>query len=586
MNRFKFVAVSLAVGFCLCGVVAEDTAPVKIDPLKVETLTRGMTMQSTALEYLEKRGEVILKIQLPSVEAINTLAQMASIDKVISLTEVTAYFNEAEFAEFEKLGYPYEVLVPESMQIPPARGDNDYRGFNSRDDINTFPSYTGYENIMEGFAAAAPEICRLETVGNSVQGRKIMFAVISDNVETEEAEPKVTFTSTMHGDETVGFIIYLKLIQYLINNYNSDSDVKELVDNVEIWINPNMNPDGTYSRSGGSGQSGATRANANGVDMNRCFPDVPQPSGKSMSSAPELKAVVEMEKEKRFYLGADSHGGMEALVMPWAYQKGISAPSNKTVWKYYGNTFMSSLEQIFVCENGPYAAPGTKFDFGYFQYGGVVVCPELSNTKPIQSGQFDYQWNRFSDGYLSLLKEAMYGIHGTIRDIYSDEPIAATIEVEELDSDGYGIVETHKFGDFYHSATTGTYTVIVKPEDQTRWSDTTITGVSVTNGAVTNLDLILRDKTVGVVEKTMNSQAPEFIASRLSNGEMRIQYTSPDAVESAALYSINGQMIKEISFNTSNGVHRAFIPSDVSNGTYFVKIKTDKKSFNKKVIVQ
>lgn len=587
MNRCKFVAISLAIGLCLGGAIADDSTPVTIDPLKVETLTRGMTMRSTALEYLETRGEVILKIQLPSMDAIHEVAKIASVDRVVSPTVITAYFNSAEFTVFEKLGYEYEVLVPESMQIPKSRGDNSYRNFNIRDDISSFPSYDGYESLMEAIAAANPEICRLETIGTSVQGRKIMFLVISDNVNSDnEAEPKVTYTSTMHGDETVGMIMYLKLAQYLVSNYNSDSEAKEIVDNVELWICPDLNPDGTYGGSGGSGQWGAKRANANGVDINRCFPDVPQPNGKSFSSAPELAAVVELDRKKKFYIGADSHGGMEGMVMPWAYQKGVQPPANKKVWQRFGNVFKSDFQQIFVCENGPYAAPGTKFDFGYYDNSAVVVCPELTTTKPIQEGQFDYQWGRFKEGYINLIKEAMYGIHGTITELNTGEPIKATIEVVELDRDGYGIVETHSLGDFYHTATTGTYTVKIDVEEDSLYNDTTITGVSVTNGKVTRLDLELRNLTVGTITQAKTVVGPEFMVSRLSSGDMRIQYRSDEVIKSGALYSLSGKMVSDLSFDRNGTINRAMIPSDISNGTYVVTINTDSKSITRRVIIQ
>ncbi|MCK7536337.1 MAG: hypothetical protein MZV63_37830 [Marinilabiliales bacterium] len=84
-------------------------------------------------------------------------------------------------------------------------------------------------------------------------------------------EPEVFYTSTIHGDETAGFILMLRLADYLLKNYNTDSRVKDLVDNLEIWINPLANPDGTY-RSGNYIIS-PVRFNANGYDLNRNFPD-------------------------------------------------------------------------------------------------------------------------------------------------------------------------------------------------------------------------------------------------------------------------------------------------------------------------
>ena len=38
----------------------------------------------------------------------------------------------------------------------------------------------------------------------------------------------------------------LRLADYLLKNYQTKHRVRNLVDNLEIWINPLANPDGTY----------------------------------------------------------------------------------------------------------------------------------------------------------------------------------------------------------------------------------------------------------------------------------------------------------------------------------------------------
>ena len=80
----------------------------------------------------------------------------------------------------------------------------------------------------------------------------------------------------MHGDETAGFILMLRLADYLLKNYNSDTRVKTLSDNLEIWINPLANPDGTYRD--GNFIISPVRNNANGYDLNRNFPDPDLPN--------------------------------------------------------------------------------------------------------------------------------------------------------------------------------------------------------------------------------------------------------------------------------------------------------------------
>ena len=112
---------------------------------------------------------------------------------------------------------------------------------------NTYPTYTQYDSIMQSFAVNYPSLCHLDTIGTSINGKLVLALKISDNPAVDETEPEVFYTSSMHGDETGGFILMLRLADFLLKNYNDNARVKELVDNLEIWINPLANPDGTYN---------------------------------------------------------------------------------------------------------------------------------------------------------------------------------------------------------------------------------------------------------------------------------------------------------------------------------------------------
>jgi len=69
----------------------------------------------------------------------------------------------------------------------------------------------------------------------------------------------------MHGDEVVGREMLIRLITYLLDGYKAgDQRIKALIDNTHIFIMPSMNPDGFES---------GRRENANGIDLNRNFPD-------------------------------------------------------------------------------------------------------------------------------------------------------------------------------------------------------------------------------------------------------------------------------------------------------------------------
>ena len=175
-----------------------------------------------------------------------------------------------------------------------------------------YPTYSQYDSIMQSFVKLYPALCHLDTIGTSINGKLVLALKISDNAAINEDEPEVFYSSTIHGDETGGFILMLHLADYLLKNYTISSRVKNLVDNLQIWINPLANPDGTY----GSGNtiSSPTRYNANGYDLNRNFPD---PFTPNTVKQKETISMVRFMRKHKFILSANFHSGEEVVNYPW-----------------------------------------------------------------------------------------------------------------------------------------------------------------------------------------------------------------------------------------------------------------------------
>ena len=120
---------------------------------------------------------------------------------------------------------------------------------------NYFPTYSAYLSLMQQFKTNYPNICKIDTIGTSVEGRLLLVAKISDNVNTDESEPEFFYTSSMHGDETTGYVLLLHFIDYLLSNYGIPR-ITNIV-NIEIYINP-LATDGTLLAN--NSVSGATRS--------------------------------------------------------------------------------------------------------------------------------------------------------------------------------------------------------------------------------------------------------------------------------------------------------------------------------------
>lgn len=101
----------------------------------------------------------------------------------------------------------------------------------------------------------------------------------------ENTKPQILFTSMIHSREVSALMNNIYFMWYLIENYNTNNAVKELVDNNELYFVPIVNPDGLrwnehLSPNGGGMQRKNTRPNTGsnssstsirGVDLNRNF---------------------------------------------------------------------------------------------------------------------------------------------------------------------------------------------------------------------------------------------------------------------------------------------------------------------------
>ena len=108
----------------------------------------------------------------------------------------------------------------------------------------SYRTYSEIGQLLQDAADDYPDLCAYHVLGTSVQGREIRAVNISDNVGVQEDEPEFKYVSTMHGNEWVGNEMLLYLMDYLLSNYASDPQVTELIDEVDIWLVPVMNPDG------------------------------------------------------------------------------------------------------------------------------------------------------------------------------------------------------------------------------------------------------------------------------------------------------------------------------------------------------
>lgn len=404
------------------------------------------------------------RFELTDKAQLQDLTRIVSIDNIKG-NWVYAYANDSEWAEFGKLGLKTQLLPAPSSEFPVVMSSS----ASEAKDWDTYPTYSAYVAMMNGFASSYPNLCQIINVGTTVNGRAILVAKISDNVASEEKEPEVLLTSTIHGDETTGWILMLRLIDTLLSQYGTDPRLANIVNSMELYIGPNTNPDGTYY-GGDNTVASARRYNANGIDLNRNYPDY-DGSLNEGAIQPETQSLMDFANAHSFVFGINYHGGAEVVNYPWDYTYTLHPDdawfiSSSLV--YASNAQANGPSGYFtsVSSNGItngadwYVIAGGRQDWMNYTRNGREVTIECSNTKLPAASTMPNYWNYNYEAMLSYLEQSLYGIHGTVVDAYGN-PLSATINISGYDNT-YSIVETDaSHGDFYRYLQPGTYTLTV-----------------------------------------------------------------------------------------------------------------------------
>ncbi|MCK5051915.1 MAG: carboxypeptidase regulatory-like domain-containing protein [Candidatus Cloacimonetes bacterium] len=415
------------------------------------------------IPLLAKSNEIYFKFQINSKEEVNKISRIISIDNVIGNT-VYAYANQRELSNFNQLGYSYSLIKPfqKSWDSVMATSKEEMRNWDS------YPTYETYVDIMNQFAIDYPDICTVTNIGQSVEGRDILVAKISDNPNVEENEPEFFYTGQMHGNELVTFILLLHLIDYLTENYGTNDRITNIVDNIEIHINPLSNPDGTYA-GGNHTVWDATRNNANSIDLNRNFPDPEDgshPDGNEWQ--PESIIMMDFAEEQTFVLSSNLHSGIELVNYPWDTWAQLSADDEwwqevchtyaDTVHLYAPLGYMDEFDNGITNGYAWFTMNGGRQDYmNCFQRCREMTL-ELADEKYLPESQLEAHWEYNRQSFLLYMEECLYGIRGVVTNT-SAEPLLAEITILNHDIDNSEVFTDPDIGDYHRMLFPGTYDV-------------------------------------------------------------------------------------------------------------------------------
>jgi len=177
--------------------------------------------------------------------------------------------------------------------------------------------------------------------------KTIYYVRITGNESStpENTKPQILFTSMIHSREVSALMNNIYFMWYLIENYNTNDAVKELVDNNELYFVPVVNPDGLRwnehlnSNGGGlqrknlrpnTGSTSNTTANR-GVDLNRNFdyywgynnigssgtPSNGTYRGPAPSSEPETQIMEDFILSRNFQTAVWNHSYANSVPHPY-----------------------------------------------------------------------------------------------------------------------------------------------------------------------------------------------------------------------------------------------------------------------------
>ncbi|KRT84501.1 Peptidase [Oryctes borbonicus] len=223
----------------------------------------------------------------------------------------------------------------------------------------TFQNYNRYpeiESYVQRLADDYPNIVKLEQFQTTYQGRSMWLVKIGSG---NRSKPAILIDGGIHAREWISPAVVLYVIQQLVEN----KDNKHMIENINWYIIPVLNPDGyeytfSHERFWRLNRAFVKNGSCYGTDLNRNFDfhwnevgTTPEPcyttfAGLSPFDQLEstgLRNVVTQYKEQiKLYLTFHSFANM--IVYPWSYTNEL--PNNAKELQHLGEEVADSIKKV------------------------------------------------------------------------------------------------------------------------------------------------------------------------------------------------------------------------------------------------
>jgi carboxypeptidase T len=282
-----------------------------------------------------------------------------------------------------------------------------------------FHSYDETRMEFRALADSHPDLAQYVKLGTSFEGREIFALKISRGASVDDqSKPDVLITGCHHAREWISVEAPVYFANQLITGYATNDQVKYLVDHLQVWVVPIVNPDGlTFSQGSPNDSFDVARLwrknrrtfafgnclSAVGVDLNRNYPYQWRPEednpctdncgagrqcinddigasddplseiyrGPASASEPEVKAIKSLmdDPNRHFRAQLDYHNYSQAILYPWGYQQ-LETPDASTLSRLaqrMSDEIRAVANTVYKPEQAIdlYASTGTSTDHAY-----------------------------------------------------------------------------------------------------------------------------------------------------------------------------------------------------------------------------
>ena len=414
-------------------------------------------------------------------------------------------FSESDIEKMLSLNFDYEILINDVTHFYKQRNKLSNKSaknifceeneniletpenydFKPSDDFGGFYTYNEMLNELDDMHSLYPEIISArsdikdETFSSSphihetYEGRYLQWVKISDNPNISEGEPQILYTALHHAREPASLQQLIYFMWYLLENYDSNDSIKQIIDNSELFFVPCVNPDGyifneTIEPNGGGMWRKNTR-DSHGVDNNRNYSyidengnEVWNTSGTSSNpygstyagdgpfSESENRAIRYFVESNNFKIALNNHTYGNLLLYPYGYDYNQTTDDDD-IFQFISSALVSenNYDNIISADLYPAAGDSDDFMYGMLNTENNQVREKIFAMTPEIGSSFWPQASTIEDIckgmlHLNLTAAKMIGNYASLKDFtenfISSNTFSANFELQRL-----GIIDNGSF---------------------------------------------------------------------------------------------------------------------------------------------